>query len=543
MKFAVFVLCCAADLFVLRPVWLEHQIAAGQFRRGYFEQFRDAVGLAVDDAVRPSVIPSYLVTDDGRLAVPPGMIAVAPIVPGEGYELVADWRLAPYVVIGEEGPLTPSTGDAQLAPGEGRLVNTRVLSLQGGALRLVSWDPTRPWRDDGERLSALRDGCAAREEEARLTLARDDDRLEVRLGRCAIAESLPASAALLLGVFAGPEWVTVARQPQWVEQRRVVWPIVGAVIVKVSAMWWGAGLVSAAATSAVLGIAAVPMPVPAILTWTLMLIAGVAAAVLRALAFVLRPLSLRQGFAAVLAVIVVVTALVWVTRGQPKPLEPNWRPHGADQPDACAVIGYSTVEDQGLRRERGGIRWILDERCDRCRDKTASLSFGGATLTWARGAYCGSDASFGQNGAVVFLGGANDDFLTGVVALARMFVIGRQGAEAWRRNQAAAAAASLGQLATQTETLESLVQCGRSRGAHFLFLHDFLVTDMPAGRTAERAAMLSARRNVVDAAGGTFVDLLDVFGAEAGISWFNDYVHFSAVAHARIADRGCRELR
>ena len=55
--------------------------------------------------------------------------------------------------------------------------------------------------------------------------------------------------------------------------------------------------------------------------------------------------------------------------------------------------------------------------------------------------------------------------------------------------------------------------------------------------------MLAARRAAVEAAGGTFVDLFEVFGPEAGVSWFNDYVHPSLLGHERIAELACRHLR
>jgi hypothetical protein len=49
----MFVLCCAADCFVLRGVLTSREIAPEQFRRGYFERFGSEVGLALDNAARP----------------------------------------------------------------------------------------------------------------------------------------------------------------------------------------------------------------------------------------------------------------------------------------------------------------------------------------------------------------------------------------------------------------------------------------------------------------------------------------------------------
>src|SRR5690242_12907265 len=83
----VFILCCAADAFVLSPLWTGRQLAEGQFRRGYFERFGSEVGLAMDTAIRPVTIPSFVLTEAGDLALPPGMIAVVPIAPGTTYQL------------------------------------------------------------------------------------------------------------------------------------------------------------------------------------------------------------------------------------------------------------------------------------------------------------------------------------------------------------------------------------------------------------------------------------------------------------------------
>jgi hypothetical protein len=545
VKCALFVLCCAADLFVLRPVWFEREIPSGQFRRGYFELLDERIGIALDNAIRPSLIPTYVATDDGNLAVPPGMVAVVPLADGEQVELVVDSTWAPYAAIGEEAPLQPlPQAGVESASGEAQLAHPRVLSLQGGRLTLVDWDLGRPWRDDRARLPALRDACAAGETTPRLVLSRNAEQLEMRFGSCASAETLASSdSTILLAAIAGPGWIVVERRPGWQQSYRVLWPVVAAVLLKVSALWWGAGVASAVATSAVLAGAATLIPVAAILTWPLLLIAGIAASFVRGLVRILRPLTRRQRIAAALAGTAAAGAVaMWLVSGEPTELGPSWT-RTPENPETCAVIGYSTAEDEGLRQEHGGLRWILNGHCAPCQDRTPpSFAFGGATLAWLGDAFCSTRSSFGRDGHVFFIGGANDDFLTGVTGLARMFVVGRQGPAAWSRNQASAAAASLAKIGEQTAMLANLVRCSRSRGADFLLLHDFLVTDLVDGRTRDRAAMLSARRDAVLAEGGKFVDLLDAFEDEAGVSWFNDFVHFSVLGHGRIADRACREI-
>ena len=148
--------------------------------------------------------------------------------------------------------------------------------------------------------------------------------------------------------------------------------------------------------------------------------------------------------------------------------------------------------------------------------------------------------AFGEHGLVTFLGGTNDDLFTGMLSIARLFVVSGQGSEPWRHNAIAAAAASRRRLDVQTSAIASLGRCIQSREARFLFLNDFLATDLHGGRDVDRAAMMAARRAAVEAAGGTFVDLFEVFGPEAGVSWFNDYVHPSLLGHERIAELACR---
>lgn len=551
VKALVFAICCVADAFVLRPAWTGRQIADGQFRRGYFERFGDSVGLAMDNDVRPDVLPMFLLTDGGELAVPPGMTAVMPLAPAAAYDLTVESPLAPYVVIGAPAPVAADANNRRPIPGgDARLVGGRTLSLQDGHLALVAWDPLRPWREDAGRLSILRGHCAAPGAGLTLTVSSSAGQLEVRLGRCSLAEPLPSVGTVpLLAALAGPEWVTATPRPGWSAERWVRWPVLAVVVAKVAAMWWGVGLTSAAAVSAALGMAAFRMPVPAVLTWVGIFILTILVAILRGAVIVLRQLPSLWRAATALAVLTLVACVLLIKATQPKPPPEivRTRPQQGE-PDACAIVGYSTARGQGLRHNDGGIRWLLDGSCAPCRRKTAGLFSAGETMAWARTAYCASPSSLGALGHVVFLGGANDDYewgmlsLAGVVTVARLFIAGQQGIEPWRHSYAPAAAASLARMDAQTSALEGLLECVRSRRARFLFLHDFMIFDMVGGREPDRAAMLARRRATVEAAGGTFIDLLQVFDPEAGIAWFNDCVHLSIIAHERVADLACQQL-
>ena len=541
---ATLVLCCAADGFVLRGVLTSREIAPEQFRRGYFERFGGEVGLAVDNAVRPGMVPTFEMSRDGTLEVPPGMIAVLPLATGSRYESRSKSSCAPYVVFGDEASVAPVANGPPLSPGEARLVGARTLALSEGRLALVEWDPGRPWREDSARLCALRDACAPAGVPAALEIAATNGRLHVRLGGCSIAEADALSGeASHVAVLAGADWLTVARRPEWATDGGVVWPLLAGIAVKVATAAWGAGIASAAALSLTLAGAAVWIPVLATLVWPLTVLFGVAAALIR---LSVRGLQRIPGRARVPVVVaaVALAALLFVKRtNQPDSFPPIVSLHNERaRNDRCAVLGYSAVKGEGLRHERGGMRAFLDKDCGGCRDTTAGLFAGGETLTWLRDAFCRTEPDFGGHGLVTVVAGTNDDFFTGMLSIARLLIVSGQGSDLWSENVIAAAAASRKRIDAQMSAIASLGRCIQSRDARFLFLHDFLASDLRGGRDADRAAMVAARRVAVEAAGGTFVDLFDVVGSEAGVSWFNDYVHPSLLGHERIAELVCRHV-
>ena len=531
--------CFAADAFVLRSGWHERQLTAGQFRRGYFEPFDDGVGIAADGAIRTGMVPTYVLDDRGRLAVPPGLVAVAPLAAAVRYEATRSAPLAPYVVIGRQVPLAPEQADQPAAPDISHLVETRTLALHDGRLRFDAWDPILPWGADAARLAALRDACAMPDGEASLAVWRDDHGLQLRLGRCALAEPLPGADTLQLAALAGPEWLTLAREPGWIVDGQVVWPVLAAIALKLALFWWALGLASTIAVSATLGVAAIFLPMPAMLMWPVMTLVGIAAAVVRIALLAWRHVPRRGRIPATGAALALIGAAIATHVHQPAEAA---RVAYSDRSSGgtCAVIGYSTVKGEGLRQQRGGIRDLLNERCPPCERRTAGIFAGGETLAWARDTFCGSPAWFGADGQVIFLGSVNDDYFWGHLSLPRLIIAAQQGSQSWRRSEGPAAAASLARIDAQATALRALMECARIRRSRFLFLHDFLVTDLAAGRTRERAAMLAHRRAVVEAAGGTFVDLSQVFGAEAGVTWFNDYVHLSRIGHGRVAELACQ---
>ena len=155
------------------------------------------------------------------------------------------------------------------------------------------------------------------------------------------------------------------------------------------------------------------------------------------------------------------------------------------------------------------------------------------------------------------LGGENDDFLwthagSSVTALVRgaatlytLFETERghhHGTHGLAQHQASfdrAATESRNTLALQIGAYRRGVNRVRESGRDFVLAHDFLALDLGAPRSSARAEMFEARRGVVEAAGGRFLDLHRLTRTRAGVHWFNDYIHLSRFGHAAIMPTIC----
>lgn len=544
LKLGLFLLCYVADAVVLRTTWTGLEVAAGQFGRGYFERTGEGgTGIVIDEHIRP-VFPGFLVGQRGDLAIPPGMTAILPLDGARHYELSSQNALAPYIVVGEEAPLDANAAARPGALPASRMTKPLTLQLSGDELVWIDWDPERPWAADAERLESIQRHCRTPDApQAALTVRASPGKVQVGLGSCRMRGELPREVATpQLAVLAGPVWIAVDRQPGWRTERWVTWQVLAAIAVKLATLWWALGAISAVVTSAALAAAALLLPAPAVLTWPLLAAIGVVAALGRLAVAGVGRFPRQRRLPAAVGLAVLVTWAIAVISTDPGPPPPIWRgtPTTATA-DTCTVLGYSTVGDASLRNSYGGVRWILNERCEPCRGKTASLAAGGETLAWVRDAFCASSPSLGAQGRIVFLGGANDDFAWGMLTVARLFIIGSPDPATWESNQAPAATAAAERIDAQTAALRELLECARRRDSQFLFLHDFLVNDLASGRGPQRTAMLASRRHTVEAGGGVFVDLLDHFGPEIGIAWFNDYVHPSQIFHERMATLACTQ--
>src|SRR5262249_19244742 len=96
----------------------------------------------------------------------------------------------------------------------------------------------------------------------------------------------------------------------------------------------------------------------------------------------------------------------------------------------------------------------------------------------------------------------------------------------------------------QAADIAAAVRCARERGDRFVFVQDLLLSDLVAGRSANRRTLLERRRDAVAADGRAvfFIDALDAFQSEAGVSWFNDIRHLSLIGHRRFAEQICSIL-
>jgi len=225
--------------------------------------------------------------------------------------------------------------------------------------------------------------------------------------------------------------------------------------------------------------------------------------------------------------------------------------HGTAPVAARTVLfmGYSAAESVSLPDPAFGAAAYLANVCPASLHQTATWTHIGATFSWLADGLC-SDKAPPEARKVVFFGGANDD-MSGPKPL--MMLITHHASMVWLRlappgsslGAAAFEASGRRQLANadlQAEDLSRAQACLQARGAKLLYFNDFLVTDMQAGRGEARAELLQVRRRAVENGGGVFVDLWEAFADQAGVAWFNDFIHPSAVGHQQIGRLMCAAL-
>jgi len=544
---------CLAIAFAcatLRFLWLRTDLAPEQYQIGYFEEAKGVASLVLDDAQHTSVVPDVGLAVTGALSLPPGRSIGLPLVEGAVYRIRVDDRSwAPFCVFGDREAM-PGGDNARNAY---RLARGRTLVVRDGGLSEMDWVVVRPWRDDQQSLQQLRDGCAARNN-APLIVRQRAGHTEIEYGRCSYQLH---DAVDTLAVLAGPAWTSVERLPGWrVEQRVQIGPLLFTAaaealqfaILSVAVGAAGAALLAAAA----FGVASV-RPEAGIIGFTVLLLFGSAAAGMRMIVAVDRsPSKLRLAVGSLLVVAPFLIALMLFV---PLRFLPSEQFSGT--PARCLLLGYSAMRGDSLRgdsprgpwHEHGGA-WDEVNSCQACAGSVERRAKGAGRFSWIRDMVCSTQRSIAPGGTVLFFGGSNDDFVwrrlatswvAQAVRLAR-YAYTRPSAEEFRVIAASAVDSSVEALEMQDAALDEALTCVTRQRASFRYFHDFFVWDLAEPRSEARQRMFSARAARVRSAGGKFVDVLAEVEEEAGVWWFNDYIHPSEIAHRQIGELMCREL-
>lgn len=546
---ALFLLCVALDVLVLRRFLVHEEIAPGALRRGYFEEVEGRVTLVTTLAAGDGIFPEIGHDRAGDVSVPPGNTAVIPLAPGGAYRVSSQSSLAPYVVL---GAIARSDRPSDRTPRP--LLDARRLTARDGRLELTAWDPARPFRDDAAWLLDLRAACV--EGAASLAARWNGGAIEVEIGRCAGRFEAPADATPVIAVVAGPDWDTVRREGarfpivRQIRQGALLAAIALAALAA-ALLAGGIGPPAALSVSLITAIASAWVPGPAVICLALQLPLGAASAAWRVIARRLPRARVAARIGAWAAVMIAIAAPIalFARRREAPATAP------AETTARCALTGYSAAAGSGLRRGEGAAGAVLGERCGACAGSAVTRAKPGATFRFVRDLACETPALLPRGGAVAFLGGSNDDILFWLhdggplsSVLYRAFTFAddtyhrEPSLDAFLRLTEHAADASLRAIAIQSRLVGEAARCSRDAGDQLVFAHDFLVIDLARERSPARREMLARRRAAVEGAGGTFLDLERIFAGRAGVAWFNDFIHPSAIGHREIAAAICEQL-
>lgn len=545
----------AIVLAALRSVWLPFELARGQYQRAYFEFFDGTPGLALDDAGGAGYMaPDVDLDGNGRLSVPPGRTIAIPLEDGVEYLVTNEGRpLSPYVAIGFEVPMAAGmAAPAEVPPQAFR--HPLVLEMRDGALTWQPWNAARTWAEDRTWLEALAAACRDQAGFSGLSFHREGALLSARLGRCSVRSALPEvpeGGRIAMAVLSGPNWAAVEiPRGGWTTTRSTAWWFVAMAIGVVVLLRVGVGALMTLILSLWVGVLAVFGIVPALLALGLSGATGVVGTLWAATGRALRawPVARAATFAALCVALFVLPIAFVFHLNSSAAQGAEFRIERAR--NVCELIGYSTVAGDTLRTGTVGAWAYLDGPCDACSGATARYAKEGQTIDWVRDTACAPTFAPQPGGVVVFLGGGNDDFFWPKSAARQTFrflgllyyAYQRPDEQTWQRFLSASSADSLRAIEPQTAAIRELAQCALACGQHLLFAHDFLIWDLDQGRSSPRRAMLERRRGVVERSGGQFVDLLEALGPRVGVSWFNDFIHPSAVGHVRIGELICKAI-
>ena len=548
--------CVLADVSILHVAWLQRYFDPGQLAWGYFEPSADGPRLVTDGFGARGADLDMALASAARLWISPGKPLIFPIGPetdltvttsGEGW--------APYLVFGGLAPFRPTSsrsgGEVQA------LSHARRLEFGAGGFSLVAWDATRSWEQDVGGLRAAAGSCGRERPSASVHVVSLKDVLLVEYGVCRLEVPFDDANPSVIALLPGPAAMLVESATAWKTHHAVAWralQIVSALAcATVALLFVGLGLWSCLLLSSVPVLFLVWSPLAGILAW---LATAVVGGLFCCWTFVE---YLRRSKRPVIGIAVVAlagVALVWFQRGRTNPSAET--PADGDRSVAKAgalpgvLLGYSAVAGGALRPGSDGLPEHLRRLGHAYVDPLSQRAFSAQTFSRIEECICHEFDGVPKGAVVLFFGGTNDDWYSGIQmgswSTLRMLLGWLQfmsDSRRWERSGeifAEAVRSSQAVLPRQRQVIGKTVGCARARGQHFVFFHDFLVSDLDGALSPERRQMREAREDTVTAAGGEFVDLFDELHREAGVAWYNDIIHPSSVGHERFAARIVRYL-
>lgn len=478
------------------------EVERGELEVGYFEDVRGRWALALSPEMPHDLWPTLALDRLDRVAIPPGMTAAVPLDEGASLQFEADGPMPlPYVVLGRRA-----------ADSVKMLSNPLMMSADATAATWTPWVLDAPWSADAQRLARLADRCGLAGAGRHMRAQRSGAQVTLTIGRCVTHWSAGPPArrdTILVALVAGPGWGFIERSDRpWRAARS-----------------WRA--------------------MAALLAGAIAVTAGLDVLLRR------RRHAGRALLALSLGACLATAAAVWFTRPSAEP-SPRYDLNSAR--NRCLVLGYSTVAGVGLRSDVDRVDRVLGKDSTVCAHQVGQVARSGATLPTIAHLLQATRSALQQGARVVFIGGTNDDLMYSrhcsgavpslpAVRVLYHLLTQQPGTPHWTRTIDQAAQASDSCFERQRQQLQDAVRTVRGAGASFLYVHDMLVTDLPDGRSALRQGMLDRRRDAVQQQGGTFVDLQQQFAGRAGVAWFSDFVHLSAIGHRQMAQLIERSLR